>query len=161
MSHQNEEQEQLELARKFARSRREALRELAQGVQKPTMDELLKASDYSQPQPAQEREWVDAPSVGDEWKSETLKIPDLNEVFAALDTDKLPNDFMCDANRDRRPAQDRPELGPAIGPTTKAAMEEARAERLDSFGSVEALMTTLNAEDSGTEQTPEPPVGRI
>jgi len=66
MPYPNEEQEQLELARKFARNRKEALRELAQGVQKPTMDELLKASDYSQPQPAEEREWVDAPSAGDE-----------------------------------------------------------------------------------------------
>ena len=31
-----------------------------------TMTELLAASDYSQPQPAEEREWVDAPAVGDE-----------------------------------------------------------------------------------------------
>jgi antitoxin ChpS len=31
-----------------------------------TMAELLAASDYSQPQPAEEREWVDAPAVGDE-----------------------------------------------------------------------------------------------
>jgi len=31
-----------------------------------TLDELLDASDYSQPQPAEEREWVDAPSVGGE-----------------------------------------------------------------------------------------------
>ena len=51
MPYPNEEQEHLELA---------------QGVQKPTMDELLKASDYSQPQPAEEREWVDAPSAGGE-----------------------------------------------------------------------------------------------
>jgi len=28
--------------------------------------ELLAASDYSQPQPAEEREWVDAPAVGRE-----------------------------------------------------------------------------------------------
>ncbi|MHB8254254.1 MAG: AbrB/MazE/SpoVT family DNA-binding domain-containing protein [Acidiferrobacter sp.] len=28
--------------------------------------ELLVASDYSQPQPAEEREWVDAPAVGGE-----------------------------------------------------------------------------------------------
>jgi antitoxin ChpS len=31
-----------------------------------TLDELLDASDYSQPQPPEEREWVDAPTVGRE-----------------------------------------------------------------------------------------------
>lgn len=31
-----------------------------------TLAELLAASDYSQPQPAEEREWVDAPSGGGE-----------------------------------------------------------------------------------------------
>jgi len=31
-----------------------------------TLAELLDASDYSQPQPPEEREWVDAPSVGGE-----------------------------------------------------------------------------------------------
>jgi antitoxin ChpS len=31
-----------------------------------TMAELLAASDYSQSQPPQEREWVDAPTVGGE-----------------------------------------------------------------------------------------------
>ncbi|CCJ51905.1 antitoxin [Daeguia caeni] len=31
-----------------------------------TMAELLAASDYSQPQPAEEREWIDAPAVGGE-----------------------------------------------------------------------------------------------
>lgn len=31
-----------------------------------TMAELLAASDYSQPQPTEEREWVDAPAVGNE-----------------------------------------------------------------------------------------------
>ena len=31
-----------------------------------TMTELLAASDYSQPQTAEEREWVDAPAVGRE-----------------------------------------------------------------------------------------------
>lgn len=31
-----------------------------------TLAELLAASDYSQPLPAEEREWVDAPSVGAE-----------------------------------------------------------------------------------------------
>jgi len=31
-----------------------------------TLAELLAVSDYSQPQPAEEREWVDAPAVGGE-----------------------------------------------------------------------------------------------
>ncbi len=31
-----------------------------------TMAELLAASDYSQPQPPEEREWVDAPAIGGE-----------------------------------------------------------------------------------------------
>ncbi len=31
-----------------------------------TLAELLAASDYSEPQPAEEREWVDAPAVGRE-----------------------------------------------------------------------------------------------
>ncbi|NBW25656.1 MAG: antitoxin [Betaproteobacteria bacterium] len=31
-----------------------------------TMAELLAASDYSQPEPAEEREWIDAPAVGGE-----------------------------------------------------------------------------------------------
>jgi len=31
-----------------------------------TLAELLAASDYSQSQPAEEREWVDAPAVGGE-----------------------------------------------------------------------------------------------
>ena len=31
-----------------------------------TLAELLSASDYSQPQPPEEREWVDAPAVGGE-----------------------------------------------------------------------------------------------
>ena len=31
-----------------------------------TLQELLDASDYSQPQPSEEREWVDAPAVGRE-----------------------------------------------------------------------------------------------
>lgn len=31
-----------------------------------TLAELLAASDYSQPQPREEREWVDAPAVGRE-----------------------------------------------------------------------------------------------
>lgn len=31
-----------------------------------TLAELLAASDYSQPQPAEEREWIDAPAAGRE-----------------------------------------------------------------------------------------------
>ena len=31
-----------------------------------TLAELLEASDYSQPQPAEEREWIDSPSVDGE-----------------------------------------------------------------------------------------------
>ena len=31
-----------------------------------TLAELLVASDYSQPQPTEEREWIDAPAVGAE-----------------------------------------------------------------------------------------------
>jgi len=31
-----------------------------------TLEELLAASGYSQPQPLQEREWVDAPAAGGE-----------------------------------------------------------------------------------------------
>ncbi|MCK9201070.1 MAG: antitoxin [Gallionella sp.] len=31
-----------------------------------TLAELLAASDYSQPQSSEDREWVDAPAVGDE-----------------------------------------------------------------------------------------------
>jgi len=33
---------------------------------RPTMTELLAKSDYSQPQGAEEREWVDAPPAGGE-----------------------------------------------------------------------------------------------
>lgn len=31
-----------------------------------TLSELISSSDYSKPQPKKEREWVDAPTVGDE-----------------------------------------------------------------------------------------------
>jgi antitoxin ChpS len=37
-----------------------------QGRPRYSMAELLAASDYSEPQPADEREWVDAPAVGRE-----------------------------------------------------------------------------------------------
>ncbi len=38
------------------------------------------------------------------------EVPNLTEVFAALDAAKLPDDFMSDADRDRRPSEDRPAL---------------------------------------------------
>lgn len=44
------------------------------------------------------------PRSGDVILSE---VPNLTEVFAALDAAQLPDDFMSDADRDRRPAQDR------------------------------------------------------
>jgi len=40
--------------------------DLGQGVHKPTMEELLKTSDYSRSKPAEESEWVDALPTGDE-----------------------------------------------------------------------------------------------
>jgi antitoxin VapB len=47
------------------------------------------------------------PGSGDVILSE---VPSLDEVFAALDAAKLPPDFMSEADRDRRPPQDRPSL---------------------------------------------------
>ncbi|MBZ3196342.1 hypothetical protein IPR31_22460 [Xanthomonas perforans] len=46
-----------------------------------TLDELLAESDYSQPLPPEEREWVDAPAVGREWpacglRCKCVKMPD-------------------------------------------------------------------------------------
>ena len=38
------------------------------------------------------------------------EVPSLAAVFAALDAAQLPDDFMSDADRDRRPAEDRPAL---------------------------------------------------
>jgi len=38
------------------------------------------------------------------------EVPSLTEVFAALDAAKLPDDFMSDADRDRRPAEERPAI---------------------------------------------------
>ena len=42
------------------------LQSSAQITVRYTLAELLAASDYSQQQPAEEREWVDAPAVGGE-----------------------------------------------------------------------------------------------
>lgn len=47
------------------------------------------------------------PTTGDVILSE---VPNLDEVFSALDAAKLPDDFMSDADRDRRPPEKRPEL---------------------------------------------------
>lgn len=47
------------------------------------------------------------PKSGDVILSE---VPSLDEVFAALDSAKIPHDFLNDEERDRRPPQDRPEL---------------------------------------------------
>jgi antitoxin VapB len=47
------------------------------------------------------------PNSGDVILSE---VPSLAEVYAALDSAKLPDDFMSDADRDRRPAEERPAL---------------------------------------------------
>lgn len=38
------------------------------------------------------------------------EVPSVAEVFAALDRAKLPDDFMSDADRERRPAQAHPRL---------------------------------------------------
>jgi antitoxin VapB len=47
------------------------------------------------------------PKSGDLILSE---VPSLDDVFAALDAAKLPDDFMGEADRDRRPPEHRPEL---------------------------------------------------
>ena len=47
------------------------------------------------------------PQTGDVILSE---VPPLTEVFAALDAAELPKDFLSEADRDQRPAEDRPAL---------------------------------------------------
>ena len=47
------------------------------------------------------------PRSGDVILSE---VPSLDEVFAGLDAARFPDDFLSDADRDRRPLEDRPEL---------------------------------------------------
>lgn len=42
-----------------------------------------------------------------------------------------------------------------IGPTTRAAMEDARAGRVERVDSVEALMADLNAEERETQKPSE------
>ena len=57
------------------------------GTTPPTMAELLAASDYSQPQPPEEREWVDASAVGRELTpfdpAETLTTAEAISAFLA------------------------------------------------------------------------------
>lgn len=51
-----------------------------------TLDELLAESDYSQPLPPEEREWVDAPAVGREWPAcETLEGEGLANIASSDD----------------------------------------------------------------------------
>ena len=51
-----------------------------------TLDELLAESDYSQPLPPEEREWVDAPAVGREWPAcETLEGEELASIAISGD----------------------------------------------------------------------------
>jgi antitoxin VapB len=47
------------------------------------------------------------PKSGDVILSE---VPDVDEIFAALDAAKIPADFLIGADRDRRPPEDRPTL---------------------------------------------------
>jgi len=57
-----------------------------------TMAELLAASDYSQPQPPEEREWVDAPAVGREIIATS---PEAYEAFLGrLDMPPQPNERL-------------------------------------------------------------------
>jgi len=48
-----------------------------------TLDELLAESGYSQPQPAEEREWVDAPAVGRELLVEDLQSAEAIHAYLA------------------------------------------------------------------------------
>lgn len=47
------------------------------------------------------------PNSGDVILSE---VPSLDDVFAALDAAKIPEDFLSGADRDRRPPEDRPAI---------------------------------------------------
>jgi antitoxin VapB len=47
------------------------------------------------------------PESGDVILSE---VPSLDDVFAALDAAKIPEDFLSGEDRDRRAPEDRPEL---------------------------------------------------
>lgn len=47
------------------------------------------------------------PTSGDVILSE---VPNVDEIFAALDAAKIPADFLSEADRDRRPPEDHPAL---------------------------------------------------
>jgi len=61
------------------------------------------------------------PDSGDLILSE---VPSLAAVFAALDADKLPDDFMSDADRDRRAPEDRPALNQLFEEDSKGTARE-------------------------------------
>lgn len=61
---------------------------------RPTMAELLAASDYSQQQPPEEREWVDAPAVGREWPA--CEALEAGQVRARLHDDAMAEAFRKD-----------------------------------------------------------------
>jgi antitoxin VapB len=62
------------------------------------------------------------PESGDIILSE---IPPLTEVFAALDAAKFPEDFMSEADRDLRPAQERPALDQLFDPDEPVRQDSA------------------------------------
>lgn len=57
------------------------------------------------------------PDSGDIILSE---IPNIDDVFAALDAVGLPHDFMSEADRDRRAPESRPELDQLFDNLSKA-----------------------------------------
>lgn len=65
------------------------------------------------------------PKSGDVILSE---VPDLDEIFAALDAANIPADFLDTADRDRRPPEDRPALDDLF--TDNADTHADTAERL-------------------------------
>lgn len=87
-------------------------------------------------------------------ESETLKAPDLDAVFAALDAAKLPDDFLSEADRDRRPDHNRPDfdLDLVIGPTTEAALEYSRSGRVEPV-TLKELRAILDTSRNGKTRT--------
>ena len=85
------------------------------------------------------------------YNRKTPTARDIEEVFAALDAAKFPEDFLSEADRDRRPPEDRPELNLAIGPTTKAAMEDCRTGRVDPV-TLDELRAELTVPPPGGEK---------
>jgi antitoxin VapB len=61
------------------------------------------------------------PESGDVILSE---IPPLAEVFAALDAAGLPQEFMSEEDRDRRPAQERPALAALFQEDARESKQE-------------------------------------